>query len=85
MQEFQVELHSDHLESLTTSNPLKALEELIYNALDADTRLVEVLPKRNAIGGVESIAVQDDGTGIGPDAETFLSNLAALGKKRKEN
>ncbi|MCD7982760.1 MAG: ATP-binding protein [Desulfovibrio sp.] len=81
MQEFQVELHSDHLESLTTANPLKALEELIYNALDADAKLVEVLFRRNVIGGIDSIVVQDDGTGIAPEAEPYFRQLGGSWKK----
>lgn len=81
MQEFQIELHDDHLESLTSSSPLKALEELIYNSLDADAKLVEVLFKKNELGGISSVIIQDDGTGIGPDAEPYFRQLGGSWKK----
>ncbi|MFJ4437026.1 ATP-binding protein [Streptomyces sp. NPDC088923] len=41
-----------------------AVEELIWNSLDADAENITVLLERNDIGGVDRVAVVDDGTGI---------------------
>lgn len=47
--------------------PVLGIEELIWNALDADATSVEVTFRRNAMDGLERIVVHDDGLGIDPD------------------
>ena len=49
------------------SNPVGAVEELIWNALDADTEHVTVELERSDLGAVERVTVTDDGTGIAAD------------------
>lgn len=43
---------------------MAAVEELVWNALDADAREVRVDVITNPLGGVDAIRVADDGTGI---------------------
>jgi len=60
----RVQAQADHIESLSKAAPLSAVEELVWNALDADAREVKVDLVTNALGAVEAVRVSDDGTGI---------------------
>lgn len=63
-----VEVAPDHLESLTRLNsPLTAIEELVWNALDADATTVEVTISLNRMSGIQEITVSDNGHGIHKD------------------
>ena len=59
-----VQARADHVASLSSASPLSAVEELVWNALDADAREVKVDVVQNPLGGVEAVRVSDDGTGI---------------------
>ncbi|MGN0846280.1 MAG: ATP-binding protein [Kiritimatiellia bacterium] len=59
-----VQARADHVASLASAAPLSAIEELVWNALDADAREVRVDLVQNPLGGVEAIRVSDDGSGI---------------------
>lgn len=59
-----VQARADHVASLTSAAPLSAIEELVWNALDADANEVRVELVQNPLGGVEAIRVVDDGIGI---------------------
>ena len=59
-----VQAQPDHIESLFKGSPLSAVEELVWNALDADAREVKVDLITNPLGAVEAVRVTDDGTGI---------------------
>ena len=59
-----VQARADHVASLASASPLAAIEELVWNALDADAREVRVDLVTNALGGIDAISVADDGTGI---------------------
>ncbi|ESQ83005.1 ATP-binding protein [Asticcacaulis benevestitus] len=65
MEVLELKAQHDALQRIvTTRDPVKALSEYIWNALDADATLVEVIFERNVLGGIESIVVRDNGTGI---------------------
>lgn len=49
------------------SSPQKAVEELIWNALDAGGDRVDVILRMNNLGTVDSLEVTDHGSGINPD------------------
>ena len=72
-----VQAQPDHIESLSKSAPAAALEELIWNALDADAKEVKVDLITNALGAVEAVRVTDDGTGI--DVMKIDSTFGSLG------
>ena len=59
-----VQARADHVASLASATPLSALEELVWNALDADAREVRIELVQNPLGGVDAIRVTDDGSGI---------------------
>ena len=56
-----VQAQADHIESLFKGTPLSAVEELVWNALDADANEVKVDVITNPLGGVEAVRVADDG------------------------
>ena len=64
MKQIFVQAQADHIESLFKASPVAAVEELIWNALDADAKEVQVDLITNALGAVTAIRVADDGTGI---------------------
>ena len=64
MKDIYVQARADHVASLASAAPLSALEELVWNALDADAREVKVDLVQNALGGIDAIRVVDDGNGI---------------------
>jgi len=56
---------NDHLRKVaSTRDFIKALAEFVWNALDADSSRTSVELVRNALGGLQSIVIRDNGTGI---------------------
>jgi Histidine kinase-, DNA gyrase B-, and HSP90-like ATPase len=43
----------------TTRDPVRALAEFVWNALDADATEVAVELNRNALGGIDAIRIRD--------------------------
>lgn len=65
MAKLPLKVDQEHVARLARMNdPVGAVEELIWNALDADAELVSVVLDTNALGGVEQVTVTDDGTGM---------------------
>lgn len=64
MKRHSVTLSRDHLERQARCTPEAAIEELIWNGLDAGGNLVEVDFEYNALGGLDGIRVTDHGAGI---------------------
>ncbi|KKK62893.1 hypothetical protein LCGC14_2999780, partial [marine sediment metagenome] len=65
MQTLELQVEQDHVESLTkVRNPIIAIEELIWNGLDADATKIDVKLVMNNLGGLSKIRVSDNGTGI---------------------
>ena len=54
----------DHIVSLSAATPLAALQELVWNALDADASEVRIDLVTNPLGGIDAIRVSDNGTGV---------------------
>lgn len=48
-------VETDHIDSLTKSNGMNALTELIWNSLDADASEIKIKYKPNSIQGYEFI------------------------------
>ncbi len=72
-----VQAQADHIASLAKATPLSAIEELVWNALDADAREVKVDVITNALGAVVAVRVSDDGSGI--DVLKADSTFGSLG------
>ncbi|GIF01557.1 ATP-binding protein [Paractinoplanes rishiriensis] len=69
MRRVHLEAAEDHVERLAqVNNPIGAVKELIWNALDAEATHVEVTLTCNDFGGVESVTIVDNGSGITPEA-----------------
>ena len=82
MKQIYVQAQADHIESLFRSSPLAALEELVWNALDADAREVRIDLVTNALGAVEAVRVADNGTGIDARrADQLFGNLGGSWKR----
>lgn len=65
MQTIELKVEQDHVESLAkVRNPIIAIEELIWNGLDADATQVNVSLELNNLGGLVKIKVSDNGRGI---------------------
>jgi Histidine kinase-, DNA gyrase B-, and HSP90-like ATPase len=73
----------DHLEkAAVTRDPVKAVAEFVWNALDADALNVSVSYNTNPMGGIQSIEIIDDGSGIPPDkADSEFKKLGGSWKK----
>lgn len=54
----------DHIESLTRSNGINAIAELIWNSLDADATEVRINYAKNSLEKYEYITVEDNGAGL---------------------
>lgn len=78
-----VQAQADYIESLAKAAPLSAVEELIWNALDADAREVKVDVLTNGLGGVVAVRISDDGTGV--DVLRADATFGSLGGSWKRN
>jgi len=68
-----------------TRDPIRALAELVWNALDADAKKIEVILDRNDLGGLSGIRVVDDGKGISAEsAEHDFGNLGDSWKREAQ-
>ena len=78
-----VQAQADHIESLFKAAPLSAIEELVWNALDADAREVKIDLITNPLGAVDAVRISDDGTGI--DVLKADSTFGSLGGSWKRS
>lgn len=84
MTTFTVTAGSDHLARVSKASPLAALSELIWNALDADSRHVTVSFLENKLDSVSEVLVADDGQGMAhSDAEGRFGQLGGSWKRKK--
>ncbi|UJX46356.1 ATP-binding protein [Xanthobacter sp. YC-JY1] len=81
----QLKAQQDALQkAATTRDPIKALAEFVWNALDADATEIAVELDRNALDGLDGIAVRDNGKGItGERANTDFENWGASWKRSR--
>ena len=75
--DIRVQAKADYIASLSHASPLAAIEELVWNALDADAREVKIDLIQNALGAVEAIRISDDGAGV--DVDRIDSTFGGLG------
>ncbi|MER5531856.1 ATP-binding protein [Streptomyces sp. NPDC002677] len=78
-------VEQDHVEGVAKLNdPVGAVIELIWNALDADATRVTVEIERNEIDGVSKVIVSDDGHGMPSEAcPSYFDKLGGSWKKTK--
>lgn len=76
----KVKVKRDHLSKLAHASPERAISELVWNALDADAKSIEVFFIHGDIGTLE-IIVKDDGEGfLFDDAEELFTSLGGSWK-----
>jgi len=63
----KVGIEADAIEKISKVQPDQAIEELIWNAIDAEASVIEIILHRNEIKGITRIVVSDDGHGIAVD------------------
>jgi len=80
-----VQAQPDHIESLFKGSPLSAVEELVWNALDADAKEVKIDLITNPLGAVEAVRVSDDGVGIDIlKADSTFGSLGGSWKRQSD-
>ncbi len=86
MQTLELKVEQDHIESLAkVRNPIIAIEELIWNGLDADADKVVVELALNDMGGLSKIRVSDNGTGIrSEECENAFGHLGGSAKSKMQ-
>jgi DNA mismatch repair enzyme (predicted ATPase) len=83
MQELTVEVKPDFIERQTKAQPIHALAELLWNALDADATRVDVDFDSDNVGGMAKIIVTDNGNGIRhAEAPQLFRNLGGSWKRK---
>ena len=85
METVEVQVNSDHLEKLAKScSPLAAIIELIWNSLDADSKIVRVIFSKNDLDSIDRIKIVDDGHGLAiGEARKAFQNLGGSHKRLK--
>src|SRR5690606_36526678 len=80
----RLETSREHVAELARlRDPVGAVEELLWNALDADGGCVVVSLERNDLGGVDRVQIQDDGCGMSAEqCEEYFRPIGSSWKKR---
>lgn len=74
-----------HIKTLTEASATKALSELIWNGFDASSKIVSVTINSTALGGLDTIVVEDQGDGIPfKDAKECFGEIGDSWKKIKK-
>lgn len=83
MKTLELKVEQDHVESLAkVRNPIIAVEELIWNGLDADATRIDVTFVMNNLGGLSKVRVSDNGVGIDRgECEHAFGSLGGSAKK----
>jgi len=80
---YPVEVKADFVARQTKAQPVAALTELIWNALDADATEVAVEFEDDALGCIEKILISDNGHAIPhTEAPALFSSLGGSWKKQ---
>lgn len=80
----KVGIESDAIEKLSRVSAEQALEELIWNSIDAEASLIDVVLQRQELEGIARIVVNDDGHGIPfSDAEKIFGSIGGSLKRLK--
>lgn len=81
-----IAVHQDHLRKLSKTKPIQAVEELIWNSLDADATEIQVIIELNDFDGVREVRIEDNGAGMTREfAEGAFGSLGGSWKKNKSN
>ena len=81
----QLKAQQDALQKAAmTRDPVRAVAEFVWNALDADASEVYVEFDRNGLDGIEGIAIRDNGHGITAErANVDFDNWGGSWKRKR--
>ena len=80
-QEIPVRLEEDHIRRIVQCSSEEALVKLTWNAVDAGSTEVKIAVRRNALGGIELVEVNDNGGGISvTDVDAAFGSLGFSSK-----
>lgn len=78
----KVGIKPDAIEKHSKVSPERAIEELIWNAIDAEATCIEVIFYENAMLGIDRIVVSDNGHGIAVhESEAVFENIGGSAKR----
>ncbi len=81
----EVQVTNDHINKMLKFKPIRAISELIWNALDADATEIKVCFERNSLDGLEHIIINDNGHGIRFDlVDNFFGKLGDSHKVKEK-
>lgn len=79
---FDIKIENDHIARQAKAQPVQALSELIWNALDADATAVRIEIESDKLGGIAKIFVHDNGHGVPRDeAPSLFGKLGGSWKR----
>lgn len=77
-----VGVEADFIANQGKGSALKAIEELIWNSLDAEATLIKILKEENQLGTIEQLTIKDNGIGFTPiEAEKIFSSIGGSDKR----
>ncbi len=83
IQDIPLTVEKDFLQRISSTGPVKALAELIWNGLDSGSPVVDVQFTKNHLGEIDEIRVIDKGEGIPHDeAPSLFGKLGDSWKKQ---
>lgn len=91
MVDLRLQASDDHVARIAQEGaPVRAVVELVWNAIDAEATMVDVLLKRSAMGAIDEVHVVDNGHGISSnEVESTFGRIGGswkkLGAKSKNN
>ena len=78
----KVRIESDAIEKFSKVSVDQALEEMIWNAIDAEASVIEIVLDRQDLEGINRIVIRDDGHGISiDDAEKIFGSIGGSLKR----
>ena len=81
-----VGIKADAIERITQVSAEQAVEELIWNAIDAEASHIEVSFERDKLDGIVRIVVSDDGHGIPVrEAKSIFGSIGGSAKRRRRS
>lgn len=84
MADLMLQASDDHVARIAhEGDPVRAVVELIWNAIDAEASTVDVILKRSDMDAIEQVCVTDDGHGIAStEVESTFGRIGGSWKQR---
>ena len=83
MEKIEIKLADDHIRRVSQCSPEDAIFEMIWNSIDAGATNIRVSINRNKLGGIDTIEIEDNGTGI--EKASLGKTFGRLGESTKKS